>query len=330
MNLDLPLRALRLYGLTDAPLTELGGGTINRVWRVDTTSSSRVLKEYRPDFQEVGRLTQIIAAQQAADAHRLPVPPLVPNQHGEAITRVDQHAYVLSEYVEGRLHEPGRVPATAARNLGVVLARLHDALLSLAPDGSPRALPSLQAIEANLRGLLAVARRRRDNPVDAVAEGVLEAKLNLVSTIDSVPAVTSQWTHGDYEWRNVLFDERDEVAAVIDFDNAIYYPPQRDVMRCLALTFPALEPEVDSFFEGYAAVRKVSPRGAASYVELYRYFSTFRVWPISERYQRPERYQARWDALIQPFVAWDWQALTDRLAEAAARAGELGAPDSVS
>jgi hypothetical protein len=101
-------------------------------------------------------------------------------------------------------------------------------------------------------------------------------------------------------------------------------------MRCIALTFPALEPEADSFFEGYAAGRKVSPRDAASYVELYRYFSTFRVWPISDRYLRPDRYQPRWDALIQPFVAWDWQALTDRLAAAAARAGELGAPDSVS
>jgi Ser/Thr protein kinase RdoA (MazF antagonist) len=205
--------------------------------------------------------------------------------------------------------------------MGVVLGRLHEALLSLPPDPNPRALPTLQAIEADLRGLLAVARSRRDNTVDAVAEGVLEAKLNLVSTIDSVPAVTSQWTHGDYEWRNVLFDERDEVAAVIDFDNATYYSPERDVMRCIALTFPALEPEADLFFEGYAAVRKVSPRDAASYGELYRYFSTYRVWPISERYLRPDRYQARWDALIQPFLAWDWQALAGRLAEAAVRAG---------
>jgi Ser/Thr protein kinase RdoA (MazF antagonist) len=166
--------------------------------------------------------------------------------------------------------------------------------------------------------------------VDAVAEGVLEAKLDLLSTIDSAPAVSSQWTHGDYEWRNVLFDERDEVAAVIDFDNAIYYPPERDVMRCIALTFPTLEPEADSFFEGYAAEHKLSPRDAASYVELYRYFSTFRVWPIRDRYLRPDRYQPRWDALIQPFVAWDWQALTERLTEATVRAGEFGAPDSVS
>jgi Ser/Thr protein kinase RdoA (MazF antagonist) len=311
-------------------MTELGGGTINRVWRVDTTGSSLVLKEYRSDFPEAARLTQIIAAQQAAEPHGLPVPSLVPNRHGETVTWVDRHAYVLSEYVVGHLHGPGRVPAVAARNMGVILARLHDALLSLAPDLNPQPLPSLEVIEADLRGLLAHARSRRDNPVDAVAEGVIEAKLDLLSSSPAVPDCERQWTHGDYEWRNVLFDEQDNVAAVIDFDNVIYYPAERDVMRCIALTFPALEPEADSFFEGYAAVRRVSPRDAASYVELYRYFATFRVWPISERYLRSDRYQAHWDEFIQPFAVWDWQALTDRLTEAAARAEESTAPDSVS
>jgi len=94
-------------------------------------------------------------------------------------------------------------------------------------------------------------------------------------------------------------------------------------MRCIALSFPDLEPETDDFFEGYASVRHVGPHDAASYVELYRYFSTHRYWPISERYLNPRRYQPQWDALIQPFIAWDWDELTDRLAGAAARAAQL-------
>ncbi len=141
-----------------------------------------------------------------------------------------------------------------------------------------------------------------------------------MAELDAVPTFTLQWTHGDYEWRNVLFDDDDNVAAVVDFDNAVYYGVERDVMRCIALSFPNLEPETDDFFAGYAVVRRLRPEDARHLVECYRYLSTFRVWPISERYLHPERYQAQWDALIQPFVAWDWDRLADRLAEVAAKA----------
>jgi Ser/Thr protein kinase RdoA (MazF antagonist) len=322
MSLDLPLRALLRYALTDVRLTELSGGTINRVWRVDSSSGVHVLKEYRPDYPEASRLDLIINVQRAARDHGLPVPAVAGNKLGDSVTRLNGHDYVLSEYVEGRLHEPGRIPATAARNMGVLLGRLHDAMLSLPRDPDPEAFPSVDGIKAELRSLLRHAKVRRDNPVDAVAEGVLEAKLELLSTVDAVPDLRRQWTHGDYEWRNVLFDEQDEVVAVFDFDNTSYYPPERDVMRCVALSFPTLEPEADDFFEGYAAARHVSPRDVASYVDLYRYLTTFRVWPISERYLRPDRYQPRWDALIQPFAAWDWHALTDRFIDAAERAAK--------
>ena len=204
--------------------------------------------------------------------------------------------------------------------MGEVFGRLHDAL-SLMPPGVMRSLPTPEAIGAQLHSLLAIARSRRDNPIDAVAEGVLEAKLDLLARIDEAPVFSAQWTHGDFEWRNVLFNERDEVTAVIDFDDAAYYSPARDVMRCIALSFPDLGPEMDDFFAGYVSVRHLSTADARVYVDFYRYISTFRVWPIIDRYLHAERYRPEWDDLIQPFITWDWQAMSDRLAGIAGGVG---------
>jgi Ser/Thr protein kinase RdoA (MazF antagonist) len=271
--------ALMQYGLDGARLEPLDGGTINRVWRVDTPDASFVLKEYRPGFPELSRLHQALTVQTAAAAQGLPVPRLLPNLGGETITAAHDHAFTLSEYVPGRLFEPNAIPPAAARRMGEVLGRLHEALLLTLPAGEQPEMPSVEAIEEQLRSLLAIAGSRRHDPVDAIAEGALQAKLDLLATIESVPRCGSQWTHGDYEWRNVLFDDNDEVAAIIDFDNAIYHPPERDVMRCIALSFPGLPLEVDDFFAGYASVRQVRPGDVPHYVELYRYLSTFRVWP---------------------------------------------------
>lgn len=298
-------------GVRPAPLS---GGTLNSVWRVDGLDGTFVPKRY--DEKPPAEVKQSLVVQEAALARGLPVPGVVPNARGVAVMEDGGKAYVLSRFIEGKLYLPGKIPALAARHMGEVLGKLHTAISELAP-GRVASLPTPAEIDALLRSLLASARERRSDPVDAIAEGVLEAKLDLLSSVRGVPPLVLQWTHGDYEWRNVLFDTKDEVAGVIDFDEAAFYHPARDVMRCIALSFPNLEPEADDYFGGYAAVRGTSPQEARSFVEFYRYIATFRVWPIMARYRQPESYRPAWDGLIQPFVAWDWEGLSDRLATVA-------------
>ncbi len=129
-----------------------------------------------------------------------------------------------------------------------------------------------------------------------------------------------QWTHGDYEWRNVIFDEQDEVVAVLDFDNLVCYGRERDVMRCLALSFETGSHDADAYLGGYASASRLTADEARNYVEAYRYFSTFRTWPISVRYLEPENYQSRWDELIRPGpeTTWRWDEMSDRFAVIAA------------
>jgi Ser/Thr protein kinase RdoA (MazF antagonist) len=212
------------------------------------------------------------------------------------------------------------MPEQAAHRAGVVLARLKQALTVLPPGEAPALWPR-DRIRAYLEQLLAFAdARRRTNDVDERAAILIRQKLDLLEELTDIPAYEPGWTHGDYHWRNILFNDDDEVAGIIDFDTVAYFSPARDVMRGIALSFPNLGPSAFSFFEGYAGERGLSAEQARGYVAFSRYISSYRVWPAAHRYLEPETYDSRWDDLIVPFPDWDWTMLSDRFAEIAARA----------
>lgn len=193
------------------------------------------------------------------------------------------------------------------------------------PEGTLTTVPSPEWIEDHLLSVLAIGEgRRAHDALDEVACRVLEQKLRLLKELTVPAPLISKWTHGDYEWRNVLFNDRDEVVGIIDFDNVRFDNVRfdnvaRDIMRCIALSFLAGSKEGFAFFEGYASASQVTPAEAHEYVNFYRHISTFRTWPISVRYLEPEKYFSRWDELIQPLPEWDWEEAAQRFADIAAR-----------
>lgn len=305
--------ALAHYGLKNPILTPLTGGSINTVWRVDSADGAFALKLYSGNFLTPDALHRVCRAQMLADAGGVPVPRMV-MAGGVPFVEVAGSLFVLSKYVPGRLYLPDTMPLQAARRMGEMLARLQSALAEL-PPGRPSALWPLDAIEGYLNALLVIATKRRGrSEVDERAYQLLRSRLVLLETLGEMPAFEPGWSHGDYEWRNVMFDESDEVCAVIDFDDLQYFSPAREVMRCMALSFPSLGENAFAFLAGYASASGISPKTARSYVEFYRYISAYRVWPVSARYLDPERYQTRWDEFIQSGRTWDWDVLADRFA----------------
>jgi homoserine kinase type II len=318
------LAALRLFGIArpeGAGLEWLTGGTIRRVVRIDAGGSAYAMKLYSPADLLYVNLPLICDAQHLARQAGIPVPEIVRAVSGESYVEEAGRFLVLSRFVEGHAYAPDTMPIAAARRMGETLAALQKSFAQMPPGEAPP-IWSHSEIADYLRGLIDIAaRRRHSDAVDARAYDLLRQKWALLETLAAPPAYEPGWTHGDYEWRNVLFDDAGDVAAVIDFDAFAYFSPARDVIRCIALSFPALGPAVDAFFGSYAAGAGVRPETARGYVELYRYLSAYRVWPVSARYLEPGTYDPRWDEFIQPMPAWDWVKLSDRLAEAAARAG---------
>jgi Ser/Thr protein kinase RdoA (MazF antagonist) len=211
----------------------------------------------------------------------------------------------------------------AAFYMGEVHAHLLDALETLSGT-EPIEVPGLDELRNRLETLHRLARKRRDDtPVDEEACLMLEQKLRMLDAWDgAVPRLPWQWTHGDYTWRNLLFDDSDRIVAIVDFDNLRHMPRARDVMRCFTLSFPHGSAQARSYFRGYASVAKPSGQEVTDYVQFYRYLSIYGVWPADARYLTTEAYQSRWDEFMTPRPReWEtgWDRLADELAEIAAR-----------
>jgi Ser/Thr protein kinase RdoA (MazF antagonist) len=317
------LSVLAEFGIARGAVTGLAlltGGLLSRVLRVDAGGAAYALKRYSQADTEHVNLQTVCEGQVLARACGIPVPEIVRSATGALFGEAAGAYFVLSRFVEGRAYEPDLMPVHAARRLGETLAQLQTALASL-PAGEAPALWSHGRIEAYLDGLLRAAdSRRHADAVDTRAYEKLLRKRRLLDKLGEAPAYEPGWTHGDYHWRNVLFGVDGEVAAVIDFDTLHYFSPVRDVMRCLALSFPNLGEAAFEFLAGYVSGRRITPEQAVAHVELYRYLSSYRVWPESVRYLEPETYDPAWDGLIQPFPDWDWDVLADRFATIASDA----------
>jgi Ser/Thr protein kinase RdoA (MazF antagonist) len=315
MHETLPLHQ---YGLGDALVSPLSGGAINNVYRVESGRGVFVLKEYSGVEMTPERLTRVCDAMALARDAGLPVPRVVHMGDGSAFAIRDSRFFVLTEFVQGRTHPAGMMPERAARNLGAIHARLLDSLRGLG-DAPAQELPNLDWVRAYLDQLLEIgSRRRHDDPVDEAACLELEQKLRMLEAWSGpVPVVHPQWTHGDYTWRNILFDDADELVAIIDFDNLRFTSRGRDVMRCFTLSFPHGSNTALSYFQGYAQVAKPAAEDVREYVNLYRYMSMYGTWPADVRYLETASYQRRWDEFIGPRpLAWEtgWEELAEQLA----------------
>lgn len=296
----------------------MAGGTINSTYLLNGPPAPLVLKEYS-GLQITGdRLAFLCQAQALAADRGLPVPKLLPGRDGRPFVEAGGTFFCLSEYVVGHVYERGSMPDEAARRMGTMLWKLHEVLAEL-PDhgeGPSWAAPDRTSFEDRLNQLLdLVAARRPAGPIDVLARIVLEQKLR-TPEVPLPPNEPCQWLHGDYTWRNVLVNEHDEVAAVIDFDNMRFLPRSYDVMRAFALGFDASTTAAESFFSGYAQSAGLTPDDVGTYVSSWRYTSSFRLWPLDVRYLDPTHYHPAWDEGIPslaPASPEQWESLADRL-----------------
>jgi aminoglycoside phosphotransferase (APT) family kinase protein len=256
MNQTLPLAD---YGLASARVSVLvGHGAINQVYKVESAAGVFVLKEYSGIPMDTARFSSCATFRPLRTAG-LPIPKVRQTSDGRA--SAIQWPLLPDDYVAGHTFPGGNMPDEAAFRLGVTHAKLLS-LLAAIPGATPQELPDLESTEAHLRALLAIGSKRRGQDARDEASCLqLEQKLRMLQAWQGpAPKVRAQWTHGDYTWRNVLFDGDDEVAAIVDFDNLRSSDRGRDVMRCFTLSFPHGSPAARSYFGGYAAASGSRPR----------------------------------------------------------------------
>lgn len=314
------------YGMQGCTISPMPLGMMNHGYRVEYAGRAYFLKAYLRKYQH-DRISRACEVQAIVRRAGVPVPELIPNLAGESVTESRDGVCTLSEYVVGRSFARPNVPKEAASSMGRALGRIHETLEAV---GSPLPfeVPDAGESRAMLEGCLALAEANRSRSrVDELSCEVLRYKLASLECLaylaPELSRLQTQLTHGDFQETNVLFAIGEggpgRLVAVLDFDYAGHQPRGAEITRCLTLCFldgDTLLPEAWDFVSGYAEVLRLPEDEVRLFAPLRAYLSATGAWPITDRYFKPEAYQARWDRFIRPPSGW-WQAhaaeMTERL-----------------
>ncbi|MEV7558383.1 phosphotransferase [Streptomyces sp. NPDC089795] len=252
----------------------LAHGLMNRNWRLDTASGPYAVKEITDvPLPEVRRNLAVLAG--LAD-DGLPVPAPLATEGGDLVAEIDGHGYCVLAWVDGR-HVPGpELTLDQARELGALLARLHHALRRRSPGPLPDRCPPAEATRVgaadHAAGDLLV--RLPAGATDGLDTALRERRALLARFADRrprdvIPAGPYGWTHGDFQYRNLL--RRDGgVVAILDWDRLGVRPYAEEVARTAQVQFGVdgvfdLD-RVAAFTAGYRSVIELSETDLADAV----------------------------------------------------------------
>lgn len=299
---------------------------MNRCYRIQAEGSVLFLKSYATPFYRPEQIARTCEVQTLACHAGLPTPAIVPNKEGSAVTVTEEGFYVLSRFVSGLEYARGEVPESAAFHMGTALARLQGFLVGLG-DVVPADLPNPLAAAARLESLLARAEaKRHPSETDWIARRLLRYKIEALhesaALFAEVRGLPAQWVHGDYQALNLIFDGAGQVCAVLDFDQLQRRPRGLEAMRALDFSFSHAQVTSGAglgFFRGYIGAAAIGENALTKgevrlLVPLWTYYRLTRPWPLDVRYEKPEDYDARWDALIRPPDDW-WERNGDEVTE---------------
>ncbi|MFC8075335.1 phosphotransferase [Streptomyces sp. NPDC057307] len=248
----------------------LAEGLMNANWRVDTSAGVFALK--RVTDVPLDRLVRNLSVLSALASGGVPVSVPVATSSGSLVAEIDQGIWCSFPWVDGA-HVRGvdlGVPQVAS--LGAHLGRLHMGLKVVCGRGLLPAGPDVLTAEATpperatekadrLAGLV----HGKGNGVgfDAAAVDALDRRRALITKHagirpqNAVPEGPHGWTHGDVQYRNLLWKDGD-LAAVLDWDRVAVRPYAEEVARTAQVQFGVDGvfdlPRVTAFVRGYRSV----------------------------------------------------------------------------
>ncbi|MFF0339289.1 phosphotransferase enzyme family protein [Kribbella sp. NPDC004875] len=200
--MDLP----RDYGLTVAELEPHPGGFATEGWVAD---GRWFVKRWKAGERPVG-------LEQLAELRALGLPVIEPVRtlRGELSATAGDRAYAVFPYVEGRTAtwDDWRVAARALR-------QVHDVPLTLDLPAADTSEPWIEVLGQNL-GHPWIADR---------ADEVAAAIARLGDVRGRLVPVRSVLCHTDFHGFNMLLDDAGEMAAILDWENAVIGPREFDI-----------------------------------------------------------------------------------------------------
>ncbi|MBW5481129.1 phosphotransferase [Streptomyces bambusae] len=223
----------------------LAHGLMNRNWRLETAAGTYALKEVTDvPLPKVRRNLGVLVD---LALERIPVPAPLLADGGDLVVEVGGHGYCVLPWVDGEHVQGTDLPLDQVRDLGALLARLHEGLRRHGPGPVPEQAPAAKVrdvAEADRAAAALLGRLPADPVTDldkAAAEALHHRRGLLVRYADAppegeVPAGPYGWTHGDFQYRNLL-RQSGRVVAVLDWDRLGVRPYGEEVARTAQVQF---------------------------------------------------------------------------------------------
>ncbi|WP_369383208.1 phosphotransferase [Streptomyces sp. cg36] len=276
----------------------LADGLMNRNWRIDTGSGSYAVKQIMD--VPVAKVRRNLGVLSGLAADGLPVVAALTTAGGERVVDIDGRSYCVLPWVEGR-HVPGTdLTPGEASDLGALLARLHQALEGRAPSPVPEPDLVVKVTDAGVATaradrLLALVPTDGADPFDRAAADALRRRRTLLAAYADqqpsvrMPAALHGWTHGDFQYRNLLRADG-HVVAILDWDRLAVRPYAEEVARTAQVQFGVdgrfdLE-RVAAFVCGYRSLIPLSPGELADAVSRLWWKRMTDYWQLEFHYDR--------------------------------------------
>ncbi|MGW3651676.1 phosphotransferase [Streptomyces sp. NPDC000878] len=300
LDKDLPTvaDAFDLGEVTEAP-RYLADGLMNRNWHIGTGRGRFAVKQIIDVPLETARRNLRALSALAADG--VPVCKPLTSGNGDTVAEVDDRGYCVIEWVDG-VHVRGTdLPLDQVADLGQRLGHIHQSLAADAPAPVPAKPPlaevtdARKATESADRYLTVIAAQGSLTAFDRDVVDALEQRKKLLGKYaglrpdGDVPAGPYGWTHGDFQYRNIV-RRGGEVIAVLDWDRLRVRPFAEEVVRTAQVQFGVagtfdLE-RVRAFMAGYRRVVDLSSADLADGVRRLWWKRMTDFWQLSFHYKR--------------------------------------------
>lgn len=330
---DLPVLCER-FGLgAVGGYSYLAHGLMNPNWRVHTGTGTFAVK--RIVDVPLDRARRNLTTPGALTAAGLPVCAPLMTAWGESVVEVALgRGYCAFPWIEGVHVEGWQLAAAQAQALGELVGRMHLGLGQVAEtlgwppvpaDARSKVVaPCAAAQEAN-RFLGVIATLDEAVPFDLEAARDLQRRMALLAKhAEARPADERArgplgWTHGDLQYRNLLWrDER--IAAVLDWDRVAVRPLAEEVVRTAQVQFTTRDGRWDlartaAFVAGYRRVVELADEDLRDAARRLWWKRMTDFWPLQWHYDKGD---SGCDALWRPgeaLLGW-WSERRDQVAQA--------------
>ncbi|MFF4583039.1 phosphotransferase [Streptomyces sp. NPDC001389] len=236
----------RVFGLGEVRGRQfLAHGLMNRNWRLETAAGTYALKEVTDVPLPKVRRNLAVLVDLARES--IPVPAPLSANGGDLVVEAGGHGYCVLPWVDGEHVQGTDLTLDQVRDLGALLARLHEGLRRHGPGPVPEQAPvaKVRDVAEADRAAVALLGRLPADPVtdfDKAASEALHDRRGLLARHagarpeGEVPVGPYGWTHGDFQYRNLLRQDG-QVVAVLDWDRLGVRPYGEEVARTAQVQF---------------------------------------------------------------------------------------------